>query len=320
MPLPVCKAGLTGHVRPGQGRERMGTGENWKYGYPSQKQWGWPGAIEIFCGGTAGGTYLLSVLPYLLFNGRVFVTGVYASLVLVLISVFVLAAESNSLWRLPRAFFNIKSPLALGAISLSLLIILSIATIGILHAGLPPKALFFVGSLGVAVSLLVMMYPGALMGLMKAIPFWSGPGASFLLLSASMLSGCAVVTLSGGLHHLNLNLSRMTLGFLAIHGLSLLIDLLLGGQGSKAAQISVERLIKGPLFPAFMIGVVGLGWVVPSVLYIIDSISSSTPMLHAGSGLILIGGLLMRYSLIASGVKISMLGEDSIGATYWLDH
>jgi len=32
---------------------------------------------------------------------------------LVLISVFILVAESTFLWRLPRAFFNIKSPLAL---------------------------------------------------------------------------------------------------------------------------------------------------------------------------------------------------------------
>jgi len=64
----------------------------------------------------------------------------------------------------------------------------------------------------------------------------------------------------------------------------------------------------------------GVGWVVPSALYLIGIISSSAPMLHIGSGLILIGGILMRYSLIASGVKIPMLSEDSIGATYWLDH
>ena len=298
----------------------MGVREYRKLEYPSQKEWGWPSAIEIFCGGTAGGTYILSLLPYLLFSGKVFLTGVYASLVLVLISVFVLVAESNSLWRLPRVFLNIKSPLTLGAIGLSVLIILSITTIGILYTGLTSKALLLVGWLGVAVSLLAILYPGALMGLMKAIPFWSGPGASFLLISAALVSGCAVVTLSGGLRHLNFNLSRMTLGLLVIHGLSLLIYILIGGQGSKAAQISVERLIKGRLFFTFMIGVVGAGWVVPSALYIIDFISPSAPMLPVASGLILIGGLLMRYSLIASGVKISMVGQDSIGATYWLNH
>jgi formate-dependent nitrite reductase membrane component NrfD len=296
----------------------MGIREYWKYGYTSQKEWGWPAAIEIFCGGTAGGTYILSLLPYLLFGGRIFLNGVYASLVLVLISVFVLVAESTSLWRLPRAFFNIKSPLALGAISLSLLIVFSIAMIGILSTGFASRASYVVGWLGVAVSLLAIIYPGTLMGLMKAIPFWSGSGPSLLLLSAAMVSGCAVVTLAGGLGHLNFNLNQVTLGLLVIHGVSLLIYIRTGGQGSKAAQISVQRLIKGNLFFIFMIGVMGAGWVVPSVLYIIGILSSSTPILHIGSGLILIGGILMRYSLIASGVKIPMLSEDSIGATYWL--
>jgi len=296
----------------------MGIRENWEMVYASQREWGWLTAIEIFCGGTAGGTYIISTLSYLVFGGRIFLTGVYASLVLVLISVFVLVAESTFLWRLPRAFFNIKSPLALGAISLSLLIVFSIGTIGILSTDLAPKASYVLGWLGVGVSLLAILYPGALMGLMKAIPFWSGSGPSLLLLSAALVSGCAVVTLAGGLGHLNFNLSRVTIGLLLIHGLSLLIYIRMGGKGSRAAQISVQRLIKGNLFFIFMIGVIGVGWVVPAVLYLIGILSSSTSMLHIGSGLILIGGILMRYSLIASGVKIPMLSEDSIGATYWL--
>jgi formate-dependent nitrite reductase membrane component NrfD len=237
-----------------------------------------------------------------------------------LISVFVLVAELTSLWRLPRVFFNIKSPLALGAISLSLLIVFSMATIGIFSTGLASKASYIVGWLGVVVSLLAIIYPGTLMGRMKAIPFWNGSGPSLLLLSAALMSGCAVVTLAGGPNQLNFNLSRVTLGLLFIHGVSLLIYIGTGGRGPKAAQISVQRLIKGNLFFLFVIGVMGVGWVVPSALYIVGILSSSAAMLQIGSGLILIGGILMRYSLIASGVKIPMLGEDSIRATYWLYH
>ena len=73
--------------------------------YKSQSEWGWPIAIEIFCGGTAGGTYIISVLPYLVFGGRIFLTGVFASLVLVLISIFVLMTESTSPWRVPESVF-----------------------------------------------------------------------------------------------------------------------------------------------------------------------------------------------------------------------
>ena len=158
------------------------------------------------------------------------------------------------------------------------------------------------------------------MGLMKAIPFWSGSGLSLLLLSAALVSGSAVVTLVGGLGHLNFNLSRVTLWLLAIYGSFLLIYMMIAGQGSKAAQISVRQLIKGNLFFVFVIGVVAIGLVAPFVLYIMDIISSSVPRVQVGSGLILIGGILMRYSLIASGVKMPMLGEDSISATYWVYH
>ncbi len=298
----------------------MGIRENRKFGYTSQKEWGWPSAIEIFCGGAAGGTYILSVLPSLLFTGRVFSAGVYASLALVLISVFVLAAESNSLWRLPKAFLNIKSPLALGAISLSLMIILSIATIGILRTGATSRALYAAGWLGVAVSLFTMIYPGALMSFMKAIPFWGGPGPSFLFLSAGLLSGSAAVTLAGGLGKLNFSLSRITLWLLVIYGFSLLIYIVTGVRSSKTAQISIQRLIKGDLFFIFMIGAIVLGFIVPLTLYLIDIISASAPMVYVGSILILFGGIMMRYSLIAAGVKIPMLSEDSIGAAYWLDH
>jgi formate-dependent nitrite reductase membrane component NrfD len=230
----------------------------------------------------------------------------------------VLIAKLTSVRRAPRAFFNIKSPLALGAIALPLLIISSMATIGILYTGLATGALSIVVWVGVTVSLLTIIYPGALMGLMKAIPFWRGSGPSILLLSAALVSGCAVVTLAGGLDKLNFSLSRVTLWGLVIYGLLLSVYVVRGRQSSKTAQISVQQPIKGNLFFMFIIGVIALGLVTPLALYIMDIISSSTPLLHLGSSLILIGGILMRYSLLAAGVRMPMLSNDSITAAYWL--
>lgn len=286
--------------------------------YQSQREWGWTIATEIFCGGTAGGVYIISALPYLFFGGTIFLSGVFASLVLLLISVLLLIIDANSIRRAPRAFFNIRSPLTLGAISLSLLIIFLILTIGILYTGVAPLALYAVVCLGITVSVLTIIYPGILMSLMKAIPIWSGSGPSLLLLSASLASGSAVVTLVGGMDYVDSNLSRITLWLLVIYGLFLSIYIILGSQGSKAAQISVQRLFKGNLSLIFMIGVIAVGLVAPFVLFIMGIISSSASMPQVGSVLILIGGILMRYSLIASGVKTSMLSEDSISATYWL--
>ena len=288
--------------------------------YKSQGEWGWRMAIEIFCGGTAGSTYILSVLPYLFFGSRIFLSGVLASLVLVLISVFVLMTDLTSVWRAPRAFLNIQSPISVGAISLSLFIILSIATVAMVYIGLLPGVLYLVGWLGILVSLFTIIYPGVLMGLMRAFPFWSGSGSPLLLLSAALVSGGAAVTLVGGLSRVNFNLGRLTLWLLVIHGSFLFIYMMMGAQGSKAAQISVQRLIKGNLSSLFMLGVIAIGLVVHLVLYIVNIILSSATMLQVGSGLILIGGILLRYGLIAGGVRVPLLREDSISATYWLYH
>jgi len=285
--------------------------------YESQREWGWPIAIEIFCGGTAGGAYILSALSYLIFGGRIFFPGVAASLILVLISLSVLMAESASVRRLPRVFSNIRSPLTVGAISLSLFVILSIATIGILHTGLAKGALSVVVWLGMMVSLLTIIYPGMLMSLMKAIPFWSGSGPSFLLLSASLVSGSAVVTLAGGLGKLNFSLSQATLWLLVIYGLFLLICIMTGGQSSKTARVSVQRMIKGNLFFVFIIGVILIGWAVPFAFCVMDMVSSSTALILIGSMLILIGGILMRYSLMAIGVRVPLLPEDTHTASCW---
>jgi formate-dependent nitrite reductase membrane component NrfD len=116
------------------------------------------------------------------------------------------------------------------------------------------------------------------------------------------------------------NLSRITLWLLVIYGLFLSIYIILGSRGSRAAQISVRQLFKGNLSLIFIIGVIAVGLIAPFVLFIIGIISSSASISQVGSVLILVGGLLMRYSLIASGVKTSVLSEDSITAIYWLDH
>lgn len=288
--------------------------------YKSQTEWGWPIAVEMFCGGAAGGTYVILVISYLVFGGMIYLTGVVASVVLVLISVLVLLVDLISIWRAPRAFLNPKSPLAMGATGLSLFIILSVATAGIIYSDLATGTLYVIAWLGVAASVLTLIYPGIAMGMMKTIPFWCGSTPSLLVLAAAPLSGAAVVTMVGGFSKVGFNLSMVTIWLLAIYGLALLISILIGAQGEKAARMSIQQLISGSLSSIFWVGVVVIGLAIPLILYLVNIWLSSTLIAQIGSLLILLGGISMRYSLIASGVKISMLREDAITATYWLYH
>ena len=84
--------------------------------------------------------------------------------------------------------------------------------------------------------------------------------------------------------------------------------------------MSVQNLVNGSMSFLFTTGVVVIGLFIPLILYILNIWFPSTLMLQAGSILVLIGGVLMRHSLIAAGIKIPVLRDDAITATYWLYH
>jgi formate-dependent nitrite reductase membrane component NrfD len=272
----------------------------------------------MFSSGAAAGTYLFSVVPYLLTGREIYQTGVLASVILVLAAATLLLADLSSIWLVLRTFSNLRSPQARGAIGLGLFIIFSVVTAALSYSGLLTGALPAIAWLGAVTALATLLYPGTVMGSMKAIPFWSGATPALLMLSAAPLSGAAVVTVIGGWNNVGLNPRPVTLWLLVAYGAVLLAHIAMGSQGLKAARAAVQELTRGRLSLTFWLGVVLIGVVIPFALYIIELWVPSGLMLQIGALLILVGLLLTRYCLLACGIKIPLLRDDAITATYWL--
>ncbi len=105
---------------------------------------------------------------------------------------------------------------------------------------------------------------------------------------------------------------------LVIYGAILAAHVAMGSQGLGAARASARQLVSGRLSSVFWVGVVLVGVVLPLIAYAVDTAATPGPAIQVASVLVLAGGLLFRYCILASAVKTPVLPEDAIFATYWL--
>lgn len=141
-----------------------------------------------------------------------------------------------------------------------------------------------------------------------------------LFLAAGPLSGAAIVDLMGGPGDAGLDLRPATVWLLVAYAVVLLAQVAMGSQGLPATRLSVHYLTMGRLAAIFWVGVTVAGIVVPLGLYLAGAWTSDAVLVRAGALLILVGGLLMRYSLLASGFKTSVFREDALLPTYWTEN
>ena len=88
--------------------------------------------------------------------------------------------------------------------------------------------------------------------------------------------------------------------------IALLVYMEVGRQNGETAAKSIH-LLKGPLF---VIGVVLCGMLVPLALLVACTLSSNDVLIARAEGLagilVLFGGLLLRYSIITSGIRLAV--------------
>lgn len=288
--------------------------------YRAQRQWGWLVATEMFLSGAAAGAYLISVAPFLAAGQEVYLTGIEASLALVLAALGGILADLTSVRLAPRAFAYQRSPVARGAIGLGAFTCLAIATLVSIYVDASPGVLAVAVWLGVIASIFTMVYPGMVLGSMRSIPFWSGAMPVLLLLSAAPLSGAAIVTIIGGNLDIEINLRQLSLWLLVAYGVMLFAHVAMGSQGTPAERAAARQLIAGNLSYVFWVGMTLVGVVLPLFLFAGNAWSSDPLVARFGAVLILAGGLLMRYGILASGVKAPLIPEEAVIPTYWLEH
>jgi formate-dependent nitrite reductase membrane component NrfD len=289
-----------------------------------QRMWGWIVAFYIFLAGVGGGTFLFSFILN--------ITGIYEPVarmgalvgpLLVLFGTFFLLFDLGSVTQAYRMFTSpstvLTSWMVRGAWILLVFIIFGLAY------SLPSFELFEwlpwgstsglgkgIGIVAALLSVLVVIYPGFLLGVIESIPFWNTPILPPLFFVSGLDTGIAVLVLIGLAYPAYIEADSLHLSGAGDIILIFFLFILLGAyieivRQSGATALQSIRLLKTPLF---IVGAILLGLLVPFGLLLYSIIVIDTSVLRALAGissvLILSGGLFLRYSVIRAGVRISV--------------
>ena len=289
-----------------------------------QKSWGWMIVLYIFLAGLGGGTFLFSFI--LLFAGkyeRIARIGALMGPLVVLLASVMLLFDLGSPSRAYRLFTTPKT-LMTSWMTRGAWILTGFIIFGLAYA-LPAFAVFNwlpwtqasglghgIGIMAAILSVIVPIYPGLLLGVIKSIPLWNTSALPPMFFLSGLDTGIASLVLIsmflqsaidiGGFHLLGaIDIILIVLLLVALFGYLEIVR-----QSGITAAASV-RLLKTPLFIG---GVMIAGMILPLALLIVSvSIPDirSIRILDGVSGvLILIGALLLRFSVVNSGVHRSV--------------
>jgi len=283
-----------------------------------ERAWGWPVALELFLTGLGGGIMIVSAAADLFFGaGNLFLPASFAATVLVAIGASLLIFELGRPFQFHRVFSREKAIMTVGAYMLSLLIGVSFAYGTFLFSFLPWHPLEGLRQLGAVIGLLlgisVIIYTGVLPASMKARPFWHGPALPVLFMVSAISNGIAVqyllvqVLASGNDAAVAKGLLSAANIVLLVVGLIVLFIYVLTMRASAAppAAQAANAWLKGRQKLAFWVGLVGIGLVVPLVLY---AFGITITCILASVG-VLIGGIVLRFLIIYSGDRTPLPGE-----------
>ncbi len=287
-----------------------------------QKSWGWLVVIYVFLAGCGGGTFFFSyILALLDRHGPAARIGLLIGPFLVAFGSLLLIFDLGSPARCYRLFTTpatlVSSWMVRGSWILTAFIILGLAY------ALPSFRLFawlpwnqsttpgmIIGIAAALLSIVVPLYPGFLLGVIRSVPLWNTPALPPLFFLSGLDAGVAVLALVslafpavvglGGFHLL----AAGDIVLIVLLLIALFAYLEIVRQSGVTAAESV-RLLKRPFF---IVGVILCGMLLPLALLIASAFSSNLAAVLAIEGFagvfILLGGLLLRYSVVASGVRL----------------
>ena len=285
-----------------------------------QREWGWLITLYVFLAGLGGGAFLFSFI--LIFIGKytaVAKIGALIGPVLVSVGSVLLLFDRGSAAKAYRLFTTpatlVSSWMIRGAWILTAFIILGFAY------ALPSFDLFrwlpweqthglglVLGMAAALLSLVVAVYPGLLLGVIKSIPLWNTSALPPLFFLSGMDTGLALLVLIALAHPaaaVAQDLSLLTsidaaLIVLLLIALAAYMEIVRNSGATAAASV---RLLATPLFIS---GVVVAGLLLPLSLYIYSAYQPDASGLSdaLASSLLLCGGLLLRWSVIRSGIRI----------------
>lgn len=249
---------------------------------------------------------------------------VYLSIVTILAGFFVIAFEIKVPWRM--AIYNVISPNLTSNIwwmgtLYGIYLIFMLIEFLFLNLEKHRTATMF-GFGGAVAGIAAHSNLGAVFGLLNGREFWHGPYMPIYFIVSAMMTGTAVIFL---FHYLGYRINRepmepemiSSLDVVRKLGILLICVILfftvwkmvagLAGQPGGKYE-AVMALVKGPYAFNFWVFEMGLGMILPLLLFYLSKGKKMLPM-FIGSALMVIGIFIMRYDLVVVGQIVPVFHE-----------
>ncbi|MCL1799327.1 MAG: polysulfide reductase NrfD [Eggerthellaceae bacterium] len=305
--------------------------------------WTWPIVIDLFLGGLGGGILAIAMAYEFLYPGLgpAFAMPVLIAVASLGLACFFLVFELGQPKVFLRVFVKATAIIKWGAVLLSLALIAGFVyflsclpwDIFAFLVPLQKPALIVAGISG----LLVMLYTGIFLASLKPHAFWNSPALPVLFAVSALLTGAAVaaatlgmwpVTMSTLLQALNPGvdaglvaqeaantqvffqgkLQTLCMALIAVEAFVLLLYVfLLRGSGNEVARTVAARWLTGKTAPAFWLGLVVCGLLLPLGLYYRFGEVAAAAV--AATVLVLAGGCLLRFLVVYADDRRLVPGE-----------
>lgn len=294
--------------------------------YKGQKEWGWDVALYLFFADAAAGSYAIGILLSL-FNPEKYPLiekiSTAIALPLLLIGTFFLITHLGVKSRAAKSLANVSSSwISRGVVITTIFMLFCI--IGFIRWLLPDTTIErfllenyvtikYIEGIGLIFAFLRMIYASSLLSVIRPIAMWSNPILIVLFIITSLVCGFAFISLTGNLLYEQSFIEKPPFIFWKIIGLVVLslvfLFYLTGTHRTKESRAGVHNIIEGHLSDLYYFGVMIAGILLPLMLTLfIETIHArefeTKQLLQILCAIsILIGGLILRYIVLASGVK-----------------
>jgi formate-dependent nitrite reductase membrane component NrfD len=280
-----------------------------------QTEWGWLVAIYLFLGGVGGGAYTIAAINGFMGEGLELSTrvGLWIGFPALLIGSLFLLADLGSPMRAVLAGMKPGSSwIARGFWIITIFMILALLHLVLyLYSDIGGTVLNVIAGVGIVFAVLTMAYTGILLGASKGIPFWRTGVVPVVFVVSAVVTGHFTImlgmTLFGEAAATGTSLRTMALEAAILVAVEVLVILFFLQAAFKLPdpRESAERILRRR---SFVVGYFVLGLAVPLVLMLVvyaslarDGAGISLPLVAVGALLGLVGGLILRQSVLVCG-------------------
>lgn len=280
-----------------------------------QREWGWLVAIYLFLGGVGGGAYTIAAVNGFLGAGAELSTrvGLWIGFPALLIgSLFLLVDLGKPTHAVLAGMKPRTSWIARGFWIITVFMVLAFAHLVLqVYTDVGRTVTNAIAVVGLVFAVLTMAYTGILLGASKGIPFWRTGVVPVVFVVSAVVTGHFTimlgVTLFGSAAGAGTSLRTMALEAAALVILEILAIAFFLQAAFKVpdSRESAERILRRR---SFVVGYFALGLAVPLVvMYVVYRSAAETgagislPLVAVGAVLGLVGGLILRQSVLACG-------------------